>query len=99
MDDIIYSLEPERIDRVAGSGNKFVHMVEGKSDFYINLVPGFKHWDMCGSEAILQSRFGIVTDANQTPLYYDHEAKSHTFKNGIIASKNKKVMDVCLDRI
>jgi len=74
-------------------------MVEGKSDFYINLVPGFKHWDMCGSEAILQSRFGIVTDAQKSPLLYDHEVTQHTLSNGIIASKNKRTLDVCLDRI
>jgi 3'-phosphoadenosine 5'-phosphosulfate (PAPS) 3'-phosphatase len=53
MDRILHSLEPESIERVAGSGNKFVHMAEGKSDIYMNLVPGFKHWDMCGSEAIV----------------------------------------------
>jgi 3'-phosphoadenosine 5'-phosphosulfate (PAPS) 3'-phosphatase len=52
MDDIISSVLPDKVERVAGSGNKFVHMVEGHSDFYVNLVPGLKHWDLCGSEAI-----------------------------------------------
>jgi len=74
-------------------------MVEGKSDFYINLVPGFKHWDMCGSEAILQSRFGVTTDAQKRPLYYDHERNHHTLPDGIIAAKNKRHLEVCLSRI
>ena len=63
MNKILYSMRPENIIRVAGSGNKFVHMADNKSDIYLNFVPGFKHWDMCGSEAILAARFGIVTDA------------------------------------
>lgn len=53
MDKIIGSVLPDSLSRVAGSGNKFIHLAEGQSDFYANLVPGFKHWDMCGSEAIL----------------------------------------------
>lgn len=99
MDQIIYSLQPEKVERVAGSGNKFVHMVEGKSDFYINLVPGFKHWDMCGSEAILAARFGITTDAELNPLYYNHDANHHTLKNGIISAKNKRYLEVSKKRI
>lgn len=99
MDQIIYSLLPEKVERVAGSGNKFVHLTEGKSDFYINLVPGFKHWDMCGSEAILQARFGIVTDAHLRPLLYDHDRNHDTLPDGIIAAKNKLYLDTCLSRI
>lgn len=99
MDRIIYSLQPEKVERVAGSGNKFVHMTEGKSDFYVNLVPGFKHWDMCGSEAILQSRFGIVTNASKEPLAYTPDAQSHTIQGGILAAKNSTLLKVCEHRI
>lgn len=75
MDRLLFGTHPQRIERVAGSANKFVHMIEGHSDFYINLVPGFKYWDMCGSEAILASRFGILTDAHKRPIFY--EATKH----------------------
>ena len=68
LDQVISSVQPDKVARVAGAGNKFVHLTEGHSDFYLNLVPGLKHWDMCGSEAILAARFGIVTDANMSPL-------------------------------
>lgn len=95
---MINGLEPETVERVAGSGNKFVHLVDNRSDFYINLVPGFKNWDMCGSEAILAARFGIVTDAFQRPISYDPN-ESFTLKNGIIAAKNKSVFDICNNRI
>lgn len=68
MNSIIQALLPQSVERVAGSGNKFVHLAENKSDYYLNFVPGFKNWDMCGSEAILTSRFGVVTDAYQRPI-------------------------------
>jgi serine/threonine protein phosphatase PrpC len=54
---------------------------------------------MCGSEAILQSRFGLVTDAKQRPLTYDHETTQHTLKNGIIASRSKRQLDTLSGRI
>ena len=99
MDRVIYSLNPETVERVAGSGNKFVHMTEGKSDFYINLVPGFKNWDMCGSEAILQSRFGIVTDSSLSPIQYSESRGSHTIQGGILAAKNTRQLLVGAKRI
>jgi len=43
-------------------------MTDNRSDYYLNFVPGFKNWDMCGSEAILAARFGIVTDAYRRPI-------------------------------
>lgn len=98
MDKLIYGTNPQKIERVAGSANKFVHMVENQSDFYVNFVPGFKYWDMCGSEAILASRFGILTDAQKRPLFYNVD-EHPTLSNGIIASKNKSVYELCERRI
>ena len=87
------------MSRVAGSGNKFVHLIDQKSDYYINLVPGFKYWDMCASEALIQAKMGIVTDAHCQPLIYDHTKENFTIREGIIVAKNKKVFDVCKERI
>jgi len=33
------------------------------------------------------------------PIYYDHESENHTLAHGILAAKNKRHMEVCLDRI
>jgi hypothetical protein len=41
------------------------------------------------------ARMGVVTDASQRPLIYDHTKKSFTIREGIIMAKNKKVYDVC----
>lgn len=68
MNEIIAALNPQSVEKVAGSGNKFVHMTDNRSDYYLNFVPGFKNWDMCGSEAILAASFGIVTDAYRRPI-------------------------------
>ena len=63
MDSIIDAINPINVARVAGSGNKFIYLLDQKAEYYINLVPGFKYWDMCASEALMQARMGIVTDA------------------------------------
>jgi len=33
------------------------------------------------------------------PIYYDHDQENHTLAHGILAAKNKRHMEVCLDRI
>lgn len=68
MNQLISAINPLSVEKVAGSGNKFVHMVDNRSDYYLNFVPGFKNWDMCGSEAILAAKFGVVTDAAKRPI-------------------------------
>jgi hypothetical protein len=42
---------------------------------------------------------GIVTDANCHPLIYDHTRDNFTIREGIIVAKNKKVFEVCKERI
>ena len=45
------------------------------------------------------ARMGVVTDAGQRPIIYDHTKKNYTIREGIIMAKNKKVYDVCQRRI
>lgn len=73
-------------------------MTDNRSDFYLNFVPGFKNWDMCGSEAILAARFGVITDAMKGPIFYSSE-NGHTLKRGIIAAKSKIIYEICAERI
>jgi hypothetical protein len=54
---------------------------------------------MCASEALMLARMGVVTDANQRPIIYDHTKSNYTIREGIIMAKNKKVYDVCASRI
>jgi len=42
---------------------------------------------------------GIVTDAHQRPLIYDHNKPDYTIREGIIIAKNKKVYDLCARRV
>lgn len=59
----------------------------------MNLVPGFKYWDMCASEALIEGMMGFTTDANNKPIIYDHTKNNYTIREGIIVAKNKKVFD------
>ena len=62
MDQVYNRIQPESIQRVAGAGNKFLHLATGKSDIYMNFVPGLKHWDTCAGDALIKSRFGTFND-------------------------------------
>jgi 3'-phosphoadenosine 5'-phosphosulfate (PAPS) 3'-phosphatase len=91
MNKIFDALRPQHISRVAGAGNKVVYMLDQKADTYINLVPGFKYWDLCAGEALVQAMMGVVTDANNQPIIYDHTKTNFTIKEGILIHKNKRV--------
>ena len=65
-------------------------MVEQKSDYYCNLVPGIKLWDTCASEAIMMSMFGFVVNASHNKsLEYDSDTSDYTIRGGVIAAKTK----------
>jgi 3'-phosphoadenosine 5'-phosphosulfate (PAPS) 3'-phosphatase len=99
MNEIHHALDPQHVARVAGAGNKIVHMLDQKADFYVNLVPGFKYWDLCAGEALLQSMMGVVCDASNKPLVYDENAEDFTIQEGIVISKNKKVFEIAQERL
>ena len=63
MQSVFEDLMPVKVNRVKGPGNKFLHLTQEHSDFFMNLVPGYAMWQMCAPEAIFASRFGILTDA------------------------------------
>ena len=54
---------------------------------------------MCAAEALIQGSSGIVTNAKSRPIIYDHTKNNFTIREGIIVAKNKKVFDVCRNRI
>ncbi len=53
LSDLISAIRPVNSARVAGSGNKIIYILDQKADYYLNLVPGFKYWDMCAAEALI----------------------------------------------
>lgn len=69
------------------------------ADFYINLVPGFKYWDMCASEALIEAKMGICVDAKGEPLIYDHTRDDYTVEGGIIIAKNMLVYNMVKNKI
>ena len=77
--------------RVFQDINKFLHSTNENSDFFMNLMPGYAMWDICASEAIFESRFGILTDARQKPLFYDSTRRSFGLYNGVVAARDAGV--------
>ena len=91
MQSVFKDLMPLKMNRVKGPGNKFLHLANERSDFFMNLVPGYQKWDICAAEAIFQSRGGILTDARQRPLFYDSTRRSFGLFNGVVAARNSDV--------
>ena len=98
MNQLFKALDPISVGRVAGAGNKIVYMMDSLADYYINFVPGFKYWDMCASEALIEAKMGICVDATGKPLIYDHNRDDYTIHEGIIIAKNLKVFNLVRDR-
>lgn len=88
MNQVFQSLNPLAIHRVAGAGNKFLHVANGKSSLYMNFVAGLKLWDTCAGDALIKSRFGVFTNVFREHIDYDHLLDSYTLSDGIIASKS-----------
>lgn len=63
MEKVFKDIMPSNLNRIEDPGNKFLHLTNERSDFFMNLEPGYSMWDLCASEAIFASRFGILTDA------------------------------------
>lgn len=64
MDRVFKDIMPMSVNRVEGTGNQFLHLTTNeRSDLFLNLVPRYSMTDICASEAIYSSRFGILTDA------------------------------------
>jgi hypothetical protein len=49
---------------------------------------------MCASEALIEAKMGICTDARGKALLYDHNLTDYTIKEGIIIAKNMKVYNL-----
>ena len=88
MVQVFKNMMPLTVNRVKGPGNKFLHLANERSDFFLNLVPSYSMWDMCAPEAIFASRFGILTDARQKPLLYDSSRRSFGLFNGVVAARD-----------
>lgn len=92
MRHVVSDLQPLSVNRIRGPGNKFLHLTNESSDFFLNLVPGYELWNVCASEAIFSSRYGIVADAKQKPIFYDGASRrSFSLWNGIVAARSADI--------
>ena len=99
MNEIHAAMNPVHISRLPGAGNKIINLIDQKSDLYVNMVPNFKHWDLCAGEALIQSMMGIVCDADNKPLIYNANSTDFTITEGIVIAKNLKVFNTMHERI
>lgn len=95
MDRLFMQLNPRQIERVAGAGNKFLHLASGKSDLYVNFVRGLKLWDTCAGDALIKARFGLMTNGFLEHIDYNPLTTDFTIEGGLIASSTACHLGSC----
>lgn len=83
------SCEPTQVLRVGGSGNKVLHLLEGKAHAYVFASPGTKKWDTCGPEAILHANGGKLTDMHGHYYQYDSTVQVKN-SGGVLATAREE---------
>jgi hypothetical protein len=43
---------------------------------------------MCGAEALIRGRYGVITNKDKKPIIYDHTLSDFTILNGIIFGRS-----------
>ena len=65
----------------------------------MHVVKGIKYWDTCASEALIRARFGIVTNKDREPIFYDPTLSDYTITNGLLFARNESIYDLCYERL
>ncbi|XP_069089974.1 3'(2'),5'-bisphosphate nucleotidase 1 isoform X2 [Pleurodeles waltl] len=85
VNDCIAAMNPDKVVRVGGAGNKIIQLIEGQASAYVFASPGCKKWDTCAPEAILHAVGGKLTDIHGNAFRYDKEVK-HMNSAGVLAT-------------
>lgn len=85
VNDCIDAINPDKVVRVGGAGNKIIQLIEGQASAYVFASPGCKKWDTCAPEAILHAVGGKLTDIHGNPFQYHKDVK-HMNSAGVLAA-------------
>ncbi|XP_044145428.1 3'(2'),5'-bisphosphate nucleotidase 1 [Bufo gargarizans] len=85
VNDCITAINPDKVVRVGGAGNKIIQLIEGQASAYVFASPGCKKWDTCAPEAILHAVGGKLTDIHGNTFDYHKDVK-HMNSAGVLAA-------------
>ncbi|CAH2254131.1 3 (2),5 -bisphosphate nucleotidase 1 [Pelobates cultripes] len=85
VNDCIAAINPDKVIRVGGAGNKIIQLIEGQASAYVFASPGCKKWDTCAPEAVLHAVGGKLTDIHGNPFEYHKDVK-HMNSAGVLAT-------------
>ncbi|KAM8945336.1 3'(2'),5'-bisphosphate nucleotidase 1 [Pelodytes ibericus] len=85
VNDCIAAINPDKVVRVGGAGNKIIQLIEGQASAYVFASPGCKKWDTCAPEAILHAVGGQLTDIHGNAFEYHKDVK-HMNSAGVLAA-------------
>lgn len=83
---------------ISGSGGIKLGLISSAdAELMFSPSPGYKLWDLCAPEAILNGAGGKVTDFTGSPI--DYRAKEVNIYNGILASNNTRHLEIAEDLV
>ncbi|KAM5164650.1 3'(2'),5'-bisphosphate nucleotidase 1 [Mantella aurantiaca] len=85
VNSCIEAINPDKVVRVGGAGNKIIQLIEGQASAYVFASPGCKKWDTCAPEAVLHAVGGKLTDIHGNSFQYHKDVK-HMNSAGVLAA-------------
>lgn len=86
---ILKLINPSKLLRVGGAGNKMLGVIAGKGNCYVYPSKGLKLWDTCAGEALLRAVGGYISDCLGKPIVYGSELQV----KGVIVARSKDLFD------
>lgn len=91
----VRALSPGRIVETYSAGIKLAQVARGEVDVYVNSV-GFKDWDICAGQILVEEAGGRMTCLNGEPIRYG--GPGYRQMGGLIAS-NDRLHQAIIDRM
>ena len=89
VEQAIKALNPTEVIRAGGSGNKVLHLLDGKADIYVHASMGTKKWDTCATDALLKEAGGYLTDLHGRTLSYEADLSNYYNNQGLVVTRDK----------
>ncbi|HEY8505343.1 MAG TPA: 3'(2'),5'-bisphosphate nucleotidase CysQ [Gemmataceae bacterium] len=81
--EAVRRLAPRTVIETYSAGIKLAQVARGEADLYVNTA-GFKDWDVCAGQLLVEEAGGVVTDLRGEPLRYG--APGFRQSHGLIAA-------------
>ena len=100
LEETVTALNPTKVLRAGGCGNKILMVLRGEMDTYVYPSKGTKKWDTCAGEAIVRAAGGTLTDIHGKEIDYGNtDPAAFQNMNGLAVCLSAKTHEEVLAKI